>query len=268
MVCIESEENVHRRQLFNRPVGCIVCVHDTLENYLDSTDFEKPVIIWFDYTAPGTITDQIERFSRSIAEVPINSVLRITINANPTSLGTPTKDEVAVEVGDMDSHAGNSMTIQEWRLERFRERLGGLFPTGLDADGMMSRNYGKSVLRALYLAVEKEMLGLTDRRIAWSLATHYADGQAMATATLVICAPKDDVLDGLVMDWQFYSTPESPLLLDMPALSTLERLTMESSEDARAHLNFELPRSDMGGDPFELFKRFYRVFPHFSRVEV
>lgn len=90
----------------------------------------------------------------------------------------------------------------------------------------------------------------------------------MATATLVVCGAEDGVVEQLVKDWQFNSIPTSPLLLDMPALSTLERLTMESSDDARARLGFELPKSDMGEDPFESFKRFYRVFPHFSRVEL
>tara|TARA_R110002096_G_scaffold34683_1_gene98884 strand:- start:95 stop:1087 length:993 start_codon:yes stop_codon:yes gene_type:complete len=268
MICVEAEESVHERQIFNRPVESIKCVHDTLENHLDSSELDKPVIIWFDYTDPKTITDQIERFSRAISEVPIGSILRITINACPTSLGRPDKDEVAVEVGEMDSHAGQKKTIQEWRLDRFRERLGSLVPSDLDAEGMKFKKYGRSVLRALHLAVEKELLSFPDRKIIWSLATHYADGQPMATAALVVTYAEDATVDQLVGDWQFYSEPTTPLLIDMPALSTLERITMESNDDAKAELGFDLPRSDMGADPFEAFKQFYRVFPHFSRVEL
>ena len=37
MICLEIEENVHKRQCFNRPVDCITCIHNSLENYLDST---------------------------------------------------------------------------------------------------------------------------------------------------------------------------------------------------------------------------------------
>lgn len=268
MVCIEAEEDVHKRQLFNRPVDCIECVHDTLENYIDSTDFDKPVIIWFDYTEPGAITDQIERFARTITEIPINSILRITLNANPSSLGSPPPGELAAEVGGMDSHTGQKKTVHEWRLDKFRERLGGLFPADLEPDGMTFKNYGKSVLEALYLAVEKEKIGTPDRKIVWSLATHYADGQPMATAALIVCDPNDEGIGDLVEYWRYHSTPDSPLLLDMPALSTIERLTMESRDNAKEALGFDLPKSDMGSDPFESFKRFYRVFPHFSRVEL
>ena len=132
---------------------------------------------------------------------------------------------------------------------------------------MTFKNYGRSVLRALHLAVDREMLSFTDRKIIWALATHYADGQPMATATLVVCGPEDSRVCTLVDEWEYCSTPSCPLLLDMPALSTLERLTMESSDDARSRLGFQLPRSDMGRDPFESFQKFYRVFPHFARVE-
>ncbi len=268
MVCIESEEEVHQRQNFNRPVDCIKCVHDTLEDYIDCTDFEKPAIIWFDYTDPGKVADQIERFSKTISEAPINSILRITINANPASLGRPDPDEVSVEVGAMAGQSDQKKTVQQWRLDRFRDRLGRLFPHDLHSDDMTFKKYGKSILRVLYLAVEKELLSLPGRKVVWSLATHYADGQPMATATLVVCHAEDTAVEQLVSDWEYHSVPSAPLLVDMPALSTLERLTMESRDDARAHLGFELPKSDMGEDPFEAFKRFYRVFPHFSRVEL
>ena len=35
MTCVETEREVHKRQLFNRPIASIECVHSTLENYLD-----------------------------------------------------------------------------------------------------------------------------------------------------------------------------------------------------------------------------------------
>jgi hypothetical protein len=133
---------------------------------------------------------------------------------------------------------------------------------------MTHRNYGRSLLRVLKLAVEKEVLNFRDRRIVWALATHYKDGQAMVTAALVVCAADDTATDELLTGWEFYSTTDAPHRLDLPALSTLERLTMESNDDALEKLGFELPESDMGENPFEVFKKFYRIFPHFSRVEL
>jgi hypothetical protein len=133
---------------------------------------------------------------------------------------------------------------------------------------MSFKTYGPSLLRALKLAVEKEMLSFRARRVVWALGTHYADGQAMVTAALVVCATSDTSIEGLVKEWEFYSTPDLPHRLDLPALSTLERLTMESHEDPREKMPFDLPKSDMGEDPFSVFKKFYRIYPHFSRVEL
>lgn len=255
MTCIETEEQVHKRQLFNRPIASIECVHKSLEDYLDETDLDSPAIIWFDYTEPKGITSQIERFARTIGTVPIGSVLRITLNANPSSLGRPDGNLSEAE-------------LMEWRLQAFQRRLGALFPNGLIADGMKQENFGRSLLHALKLAVEKEVLSFRDRRIVWALATHYADGQAMVTAALVVCQNDDKTIDEVVQAWEFYATTDAPHRVDLPALSTLERLTMESNDDAQAKMGFELPTSNMGENPFDVFRKFYRIYPHFSRVEL
>lgn len=255
MTCVETEEQVHRRQLFNRPVATIECVHNNLEEYIDETDFMSPAIIWFDYTEPRGITTQIERFARSIGEMPIGSILRITLNANPASLGKPSGNLASDE-------------LLKWRLIEFQKRLGALFPNGLAADGMTQRKFGLSLLHALRLAVEKDALNFRDRRIEWALATHYADGQAMVTAALVICSNDDTLVSEIVKGWEFYTTPEAPHCLDLPSLSTLERLIMESNADAKTKMGFELPKSEMGENPFEVFKKFYRIYPHFSKVEL
>lgn len=269
MTCIETEEQVHKRQLFNRPIASIECVHKSLEDYLDETDFDSPAVIWFDYTEPRGITTQIERFARTIGTVPIGSILRVTLNANPESLGKPDSKDISVEAeGEVSEDRAQRPTIQEWRLARLKERLGSLFPNGLAADGMTQKNYGKSLLLALKLAVEKEVLSFRDRRIVWALATHYADGQAMVTASLVVCQDDDRTIEELVKGWEFYATTDAPHRVDLPALSTLERLAMESTDDAQTKMGFNLPKSAMGENPFDVFKKFYRIYPHFSRVEL
>lgn len=269
MTCIETEAEVHKRQLFNRPISSITCVHKKLEDYLDETEFDSPAIIWFDYTEPKGITTQIERFARTIGTVPIGSILRITLNANPESLGKPEMKDISVESeGDVSEDRALKPTIQEWRLERFKERLGTMYPSGLSPADMTFKTFGASLLRALRLAVDRESLSFRDRQISWALATHYADGQPMVTAALIVCAKDDRSIEDLLTGWEFRAMADSPHRLDLPALSTLERLTMESHDDAQTKMGFKLPKSDMGENPFEAFKKFYRIFPHFSRVEL
>lgn len=273
LTCVESELEVHKRQRFNRPVACIKCVHSTLEQFLDQTTFTAPAIIWLDYTAPGRIASQIQRFAATVGNVPIGSVLRVTLNADPGSLGeSPSGKDLSVEVdGDVSADRAQKPTKAEWRFARFIERLGTLVPSGLTADAMTFKKYGPTLLHVLKLAVEKQALSFTDRRIVWALATHYADGQAMVTAALVVCHRDETVIEKLVKGWEFYATPDEPHRIELPALSSLERLTMESQNNAHRKLGFDLAKvveSRLGVDPFEVFKKFYRLYPHFSRVEL
>jgi hypothetical protein len=254
MDCVEIELNVHNRQKFNKPIESINCIHSSLEEYLDTHDFADPIILWLDYTDPKTIPQQIQTFSRQVTLLPVRSVIRITMNANPASLGKP---DDSLKIDEL-----------EWRLQRFKERLADYCPANLHADTMTRKNFGRTLLEALRLAVEKQVLDMRDRKIYWALATYYSDGQPMITATLIISKPGDDDIASILKNWEFVSEPKNPLVLDLPALSTLERLIMESSDNPKAKLEFELPKSDMNEDPFVSFKRFYRVFPHFSRVDL
>lgn len=270
MVCVESDESVHKRQLFNRPIGSVKCVNSTLDDYLDELEFSVPIIIWLDYTSPRDIAGQMKRFARTLGEVPIGSIVRITLNANPTSLGRPAPDEIAFSAGGLSADRGTKPTLQEWRRDRLRERLGELFPVELKPENMTTKEYGRSLLRALMIAVEKELLSHSSRAAVWALSTHYSDGQPMVTAAVVVCDPSDATIPDIIADWEFRSTPDSPHLLDMPALSTRELLMLErgSKSDPQGPLDFELPKSDMGDDPVAAFQKFYRIYPHYSRVEL
>lgn len=269
MTCVESDPEVHKRQQFNCPVPSIRCVHQTLEEYMDATYLDSPTIIWFDFTEPGRMVEQIELFGRAIGEVPIGSILKITLNANPSSLGRPRSEDLAVEIDGIEaSGSAGKPTIGQWRLARFKERLRHLFPIDLTPEDMQHKTFGLSVLRALKLSVERESLSFTDRDVVWAVSTFYADGQQMVTATLLITSAGDLEIRNLVESWEFHSVPDDPLRIDLPALSTLERLTMEARRDAADLMGFEFPKSDMGVDPVDVFRRFYRIYPHFSRVEL
>ncbi|QDH68954.1 O-methyltransferase [Marilutibacter alkalisoli] len=273
LTCVESELEIHKRQRFNRPVASIKCVHSTLEEFLDQTTFTTPAIIWFDYTTPRGIALQIQRFAETVGTMPIGSILRVTLNADPGSLGEPPSGKnLSVEVdGEASADRAHKPTKAEWRFQRFNERLGKLVPSGVSADAMTFRKYGPTILRVLKLAVEKQALSFADRRIEWALATHYADGQPMVTAALVVCSREDSAAEKLIKDWEFYATPDDPHRIELPALSSLERLTMESNSNVLRKLGFDLAEvvdSRLGVDPVAVFKKFYRLYPHFSRVEL
>lgn len=253
LTCVESDPEVHKRQLFNRPVASIKCVHAKLDDFLDKATLNTPTIIWFDYTEPSGRIEQIRRFASTIDKVPLGSVLRITMNAQP------------------EPRPSDHADILEWRLTRFTEQFGTFVPSGIGASEMTLRRFGPTLLKVLRLAVASEEKYLLDRRVVWAFATHYADGQAMVTATLVVCDREDTATEKLVRGWEFCATLDCPHCLDLPSLSSIERLTLESKHYARRKLGFDLAKvveSRLGDDPFKVFKKFYRLYPHFSRVEL
>ena len=268
MICVDEDEETHKRQLFNRPVESINCVHSNLEQYLDSSEFEKPVILWLDFTDPRGIQAQIETFSQQIEVLPTKSILRITLNSNASSLGDPNKKEVAVKVdGQGDSPLP---TLQEWRLARFKKRFPDHYPATIKTEDMTQKNYGSLLLQVLKLAGERAALNVPGRKLVWCFSSQYKDGQTMVTTTLMLLdAQKNGIdLEELVSKWEYHCSSTDPHVLDLPALSTLERLTMESSDDPKSKLDYQLPKSELDTDPIITFKKYYRVYPHFSRVEI
>lgn len=267
MVCIEVDEDVRQRQEFNKPAPCIRCLENTLENYVASTEFSKPAIIWFDFTDPKEITHQMECFASTVHQVPHLSVLRITMNANPGSLGGPKPEEIQTPPdGETKDPNDSRPTLNEWRLERFRKKIGGLTPNDTIAGDMSKQNYGKVLLRAVKFAVDRELLQVRHRTVEWLLSTQYADGQPMVTATLIVL-PVDNPLSEILKSWHFISPPDKPHVLDMPVLSARERLALEASGAPDDCFNFKLPSAGLAKNPYECFRRFYRVFPHFARVD-
>jgi hypothetical protein len=256
MICVEREEDVHRRQLFNKPIDCIECVYSTLENYFSSNDFQQPVSLWLDNTEPSGLADQINFFARVITSLPCGSIVKTTLNANPQFFNPPSD---ILQTGPV---------LHQARLERLRQKLGSICTSNLKAEDMTKKKFGKSVLSALKISVSKESLNPLSASIEWTLCCHYSDGQPMVTATAISLERNNDRVAELVRSWEFYSTPEEPLCLDMPILSTRERLALEAASNPLEILNFKLPDSSMGVDPLQSFQRYYRVLPHFSRVEL
>ena len=265
LVCIEEDEDVHKRQIFNRPTNNIKFEWANMIDYLDDLKFEKSVIIWFDYSSTSELRRTIDSFTNIIPEVPMNSILRITINANPSSLGEMNDSKFLA--WKEEKKTGENM-LQEWRLERLKDRISSYLPSSTNPTNLYTKKYGLTLLKSVEIAIAKKMRGLHDRKCIWLLVTHYADGQPMVTATILVCNKKDREITKAVREWSFASNPTKPIILDLPVLSSKERLVLESSDDIRNVLDYNLPKTEFNVNPFESFEKFNRIFPHFSRVEL
>lgn len=256
MECVEVDHETHLRQKFNKPFPNVECFHDRIEEHLKKKEFENAAIIWLDFTAPNQWRQQISLFASQLAQLPLNSVLRITLNAHPQSLGDPKPKE--------DGRPITAEEKREWMLEKLKKQLDSYLPYEATREDLTKKKFGRLLLNSLELAVSDVLRHHSDRKVVWAFSTHYADGQPMVTATAIVLAPDDKTIQPIIEKWEFHTELHEPHILDMPALSTYERLTLQS----KGSLGHSITSSGIGDDPIEIFKKFYRVYPHFSKVDI
>ena len=262
MISVEMSPEVLKRQEFNRPLESIKCVPGTIEDYFSSTTIDKPSIVWLDYTEFNSLKLQIETFLEVLRDIPVGSIVRVTLNANSANLSSPGPEETKVNIKKSD------VFLQEWRLSKLRSILGSMVPHSLELPLMVGKRFGEALLKVLQNSVDEQFAHSSDRSVNWALTTHYADGQPMITATAIITECNDTITTELINKWEFSSTPDTPLKLDLPSLSTKERIYLESKIQSTTQIEYKLPRGKLGQDPVDCFKKFYRVFPHFGGVDL
>jgi hypothetical protein len=192
-------------------------------------------------------------------------VVRLTLNANPSSLGTPKPDEFVQS--PFGTKTSSLPTLQEWRLQKLRERLS-YCPSSISPTQLETKAFGPTLLEIVKLSLEKYLEGVFDRKVIWAFATHYSDGQPMVTATAIIADKSDTTIEPIVNEWEFREENNDLIVIDLPALSTRERLHLEASDDAKNCLDYALPKSSLKTDTLARFSRLYRVFPHFATVDL
>jgi hypothetical protein len=263
MVCIESDENTHKRQLFNRPFGGIECINSSVEEYLRTTDLSNDsMMIWLDYSNPSDRRIQMETFMNLVCNVGPRSILKLTLNADAGEL--------------VDSNGLSGVELLNCRLLEVQRQLSELLAPDAMAREITYKNFGRLLLRSLKYSLDKSLEGTGVSFLGIS-SYSYSDGQPMVTVTGVSIDDGDVesfLAESKVEQWPFYSKDWMvPETIDLPLLSTQERIelqrAMNSSEINR--LNYSLPSGRILKKPEEMlsaFKRFYRVTPAFAKVDI
>jgi hypothetical protein len=263
MVCIESDENTHKRQLFNRPFGGIECINSSVEEYLRTTDLSNDsMMIWLDYSNPSDRRIQMETFMNLVCNVGPRSILKLTLNADAGEL--------------VDSSGLSGIELLNCRLLEVQRQLSELLAPDAMAREITYKNFGRLLLRSLKYSLDKSLEGTGVSFLGIS-SYSYSDGQPMVTVTGVSIDDGDVesfLAESKVDQWPFYSKDWMvPETIDLPLLSTQERIelqrAMNSSEMNR--LDYSLPSGRILKKPEEMlsaFKRFYRVTPAFAKVDI
>lgn len=215
MVSLESEPDEYLRATYNCPYRCIKVKNTNSTDYISrlSIPDNENNIFWLDYSVASALGQQMADLSSVLNLLNPYDIIRITLNANPSSLG--------------DNN--DPITLQEYRLQRLRERVGSNYlPTDIDNNDMTNTNYPITLLRIIK-AVSMESLDETPPyrlNFLYPLfATVYSDGQQMLTFTGIVLNDHTEekkirnilkTLEYINFSW------DSPCGINIPPLTTKE----------------------------------------------
>jgi hypothetical protein len=228
LVSIEDPAVGVQRHIFNSPNRLIVFEEATIHDFVANFDYfcekwevvESQKVIWLDYTKPSEIGAQLREFSEIIDRCDDGDIIRITLNANPSSLVPADGQEAEV--------------IRSQRLAKLEERLDEFFPATTSADQMTEAKYPEVLQRAIMIAAKKSLAG-NKYEFAHLLSTAYADGQQMVTVCGMVAAKRTrkDLNELIHSDdfLQFSADPGKLLKINLPALTPKEK----------AHIDQQMP---------------------------
>ncbi|NMM29222.1 MAG: hypothetical protein HHJ12_18585 [Glaciimonas sp.] len=261
MISIESDPNTVYRQNFNLPLSCIEIRNALSRDFLTSHDFSGPSIVWFDYTTPKQLANQLAESQVLVSKLTVGDIIKITLNASPESLGRPP--------GDAD--------LKDFRAAEAKRRLGEYGPAVIDPDRVSAANFPALLLQTLHSACKRGVEGDKRLYIQPLSAFVYKDGQQMLTATAVILnhADTDAFFTQTRLRHWAYSNFDwiNPEPISIPNLSAKERLFIESllpggeTADIRDKLGYFIGENEREAlEHLSNFINYYRLSPYYSRI--
>ncbi len=262
MISLEADPKIKVRADYNTPYKCIQVLNQTSTDFISGGEWDgEKTIIWLDYTSPE-LGEQFNDVAALSNLLNPHDIVRITLNANPSSLG---KCDPSI------------MDLQQFRLEKLQSLIGEYIPVDTKKDEMTAKKYPMLLLRCMH----KMLCGLFkvtkyDKRFVLPLfATVYQDGQTMLTLSFVVLDNDAECenIQKAFKDMPFVNMEwEIPSKITIPELTIKEILEMNKllpSEKAQGQLMENYGFIFDGDDVEEKIKSyisFYKYYPAFQSI--
>ena len=212
MVSIENEKETYERQRFHRPCKSVQLQLEELSSFIARFDpGDQRSIFWLDYTKLQY--RYFEEFKALLSTLPEQSMLKLTLRCHP-------KDYWHSESVDSDS-------LQD---ESFRTRFEGVMPSPSAPLPTRFEDFALLLQGMVQVATEQALPSTATSLTFVPVSSFcYRDGAGMFTLTGVVCdSTETSLVDEVFADWEFANlTWERPKLIDVPVLSTKERLHLQ-----------------------------------------
>lgn len=264
MTSLEKDPIEFKRAEFNLPYGCIDIKNVDSTEYLSDLMLEDDEhnIFWLDFVSPSELGMQLADYATLLQLLNPNDIVRITLNANPESLGkSDTPDE-----------------LQKIRLQTLQQRVPDVyFPSSLAPADITRANYPLALLQILKSITIQSLDDCPPYSPNFMLplfSTVYADGQQMLTFTGIVLdnhKNEQSIMDALrgyphnTFSW------DTPCQIDIPALSVREITELNKllpNPNIRQQLLHDFPFifSSKDGQAVESYISYYKYYPNYHQV--
>lgn len=266
MISLEKDPTEFNRAEFNLPYGCIEVKNVGSTEYLSELmiDDDEHNLFWLDFVKPGELGEQISDYSTLLNLLNPNDIVRITLNANPDSLGKCDKPD----------------RLQEYRLEQLKKKVPYAYhPPKLQTDSVTRTNYPVTLLRilkAVTLEALQDSPPYSPNFMLPLFSSVYADGQQMVTFTGIVLDSHEheaSIREALT-DYQHNTFQwDQPCRIEIPALTSREISEINKmlpNPDGRQHLIEQFPFifSEKDGQAVDSYISYYKYYPNYHQVRL
>lgn len=214
MLSLERERDVLKRQRFNGPHTNVRCKLQSSGEFVLTVTDKRKLVVWLDYTEASERSAQVAEFQTLLQNLQSRSIIKITLNASPASLGG--------NPGQKGVHAS--------RLDDFLSEFGRCFPNGLAEEAMAEENFPAAMLTVVDYAAREALSGRRDWRFQPLTTAVYADSKQQMLTVTGIVGPRLDISGILTVsqlaDWDFgrLSWEDPVVRIRVPELTMKERI--------------------------------------------
>ena len=254
-VSIETNQETFKRQEFHRFSKNLELKLENFTNFLANFSSAGREIFWLDYN--DLKFRHFEDFMSILGKVSEKSIVKITIRAEP-----------------YDNYYKN----KSW--EEFQQKYDQILPPSAKKTDIERRTPFIKLLQRMLQIASQQVLPASGESIFQILdSSHYNDQTHMLSITGIICNKSAvSEIQQWFKNWHFVNLKwNDPRRIDVPTLSTKERLHLEKYLPTKAKtglslsraLGYKIDNSFKGHlEKLKQYEEFYRYYPYFARVSI
>lgn len=260
MISIEESGEVYKRQQFHIPCRGAQLKLRNIEFRVFLAQYEaqdEKAVFWLDYF--WLKYAHFEEFMILLGKVFPGSIVKITLRCEPSD------------------YIGRDEAETARKIEEFQKQFQEVLPHTSDQPSTAFIDLAKLLQDMVQIAAEKALSSVTPLKFVPISSFCYADGPGMFTLTGIVCLrTQEAIVRAAFKSWDFANLNwNQPILIDVPTLSTKERL----------HLQQRLPRRTGAGRilrnalgylieedvlrteaKLQQYANFHRYFPYFMKT--